>query len=33
MIFCFSVIVAAPRLLNIDAKKWSVDRGLGPINP
>jgi hypothetical protein len=29
MIFCFS----AMRLLNIDAKKWIVDRRLRPINP
>jgi hypothetical protein len=33
MIFCFSAIMATMRLLNIDAKKWSVDRRLGPINP
>jgi hypothetical protein len=31
--FCFSAIMATPRLLDIDAKKWSVDRRLGPINP
>jgi hypothetical protein len=30
---CFSTIMATLRLLNIDAKKWSVDRRLGPINP
>jgi hypothetical protein len=29
MTFCFSAIW----LLNIDAKKWSVARRLGPINP
>jgi hypothetical protein len=29
MAFCFSAIW----LLNIDAKKWSVDRRLGPLNP
>jgi hypothetical protein len=33
MIFCFSAIMATMRLLNIDAKKWSVDRRPGPINP
>jgi hypothetical protein len=33
MIFCFSVIIATLRLLNIDAKNWSVDRRLGHINP
>jgi hypothetical protein len=33
MIFCFSDIMATLKLLNIDAKKWSMDRGLGPINP
>jgi hypothetical protein len=33
MIICFSTIMATPKLLNIDAKKWSMDRGLGPINP
>jgi hypothetical protein len=32
MIFRFSAIMATPRLLNIDAKKWNVDRRLGPIN-
>jgi hypothetical protein len=30
MIFCFSAIMATPRLLNIDVKKWSVDRGQDP---
>jgi hypothetical protein len=29
MTFCFSVIMAS----QIDAKKWSVARRLGPINP
>jgi hypothetical protein len=33
MIFLFFVIMATTRLLNTDAKKWSVDRGPGPINP
>jgi hypothetical protein len=33
MIFCFSAIMATTRLLNIDAKKWSMDRGPGLINP
>jgi hypothetical protein len=33
MIFCFSAIRATKRLRNIDAKKWSMDRRLGPINP
>jgi hypothetical protein len=33
MTFCFSAIMASPRLLNIDTKKWSVESGLGPINP
>jgi hypothetical protein len=33
MIFCFSAIMATMRLLNIDAKKWSMNRRLGPINP
>jgi hypothetical protein len=33
MTFCFSAIMATLRLLNIDAKKWSMDRRLGPINP
>jgi hypothetical protein len=33
MIFCFSAIMVTMRLLNINAKKWSVDRRLGPINP
>jgi hypothetical protein len=33
MIFCFSAIMATTRLLNSDAKKWSMDRGLGHINP
>jgi hypothetical protein len=32
MIFFFA-IMATMRLLNIDAKKWSMDRRLGPINP
>jgi hypothetical protein len=30
---CFSAIMALIRLFNIDAKKWSMDRRLGPINP
>jgi hypothetical protein len=33
MMFYFSAIMATQRLLNIDAKKWSMDRRLGPINP
>jgi hypothetical protein len=33
MIFCFSDIMATMRLFNIDAKKWSMDRGPEPINP
>jgi hypothetical protein len=33
MTFYFSAIMATLRLLNIDAKKWSVDRRPGPINP
>jgi hypothetical protein len=33
MIFCFSAIMAAMSLLNIDAKKWSMSRRPGPINP
>jgi hypothetical protein len=33
MIFWFFVIMATMRCLNIDAKKWSVDREPGPINP
>jgi hypothetical protein len=31
--FVFSAIITTMRLLNIDAKKWSMDRGPGPINP
>jgi hypothetical protein len=30
MIFCFFVIMATMRLLNIDAKKWSMDGGRDP---
>jgi hypothetical protein len=30
MIICFSIIMATPRLLKIDAKKWSMDRGQDP---
>jgi hypothetical protein len=33
MTFHFSAIMATPKLLNIDAKKWSVVRKPGPINP
>jgi hypothetical protein len=33
VIFYFAAIMSTPRLLNIDAKKWSVDRGPGPIEP
>jgi hypothetical protein len=33
MTFCFSAIMASPRLLNIDAKKWNLDRRPEPINP
>jgi hypothetical protein len=29
----FFVIMFTMRLFNIDAKKWSMDRRLGPINP
>jgi hypothetical protein len=32
MIFYFSAIVATTRLLNIDAKNWTMNRGLEPIN-
>jgi hypothetical protein len=30
MTFCFSAIMATPGLLNIDAKRWNVDRRLVP---
>jgi hypothetical protein len=33
MTFHFSAIMATLRLLNIDAKKWSMPRRLEPINP
>jgi hypothetical protein len=33
MIFFFFVVMATTRLLNMDAKKWSVDKRLEPINP
>jgi hypothetical protein len=33
MTFHFSAIMATPKLLNIDPKKWSMDRRPGPINP
>jgi hypothetical protein len=33
MTFYFSAIMATTRFLNMDAKKWSMDRRPGPINP
>jgi hypothetical protein len=33
MNFYFSAIMATPRLFNIDANKWNMDRRPEPINP